>query len=144
VNYSSATLALEGWFAQQWGNRTLVSYESGNVPLPEGRPLPTEAWLRLTLSGIGFARRTIGRGEPWRIWSFLATHQVFVPPASGHDLSDGYISELVTVWDNLDFCIPTAGARWTALDPPLPPTSHREAEWYQQNLSVPLMLEWRG
>jgi hypothetical protein len=143
MNYSAATLALEGWFASRW-TQTLVSYESQNVPLPEKRPTAKEPWLRFTLSGVGSGRRSIGRGEPWSRWDFLAMHQLFVPPSTGHDRIDGYVADLLTLWDCLDFVVPSAGARWTALDPPFAPTSRSEREWWQSNLTVPLQLEWRG
>jgi hypothetical protein len=141
LNYRDATLALEGWFATQWGGRTLVSYESGNIPLPEQRPTAHESWLRFTLAGVGTGFRSVGRGEPWTRWSFLAIHQLFTPPQTGHDVADGYISDLVSVWR--DLAVPSAGARWVVLDPPYAPTARQEREWYQTNLTISLQLEWR-
>jgi hypothetical protein len=141
MNYSQATLALEGFFGQRW-TQTLVSYESGNIPLPENRPTASESWLRFTLSGVGMGRRSIGRGEPWTRWDYLATHQLFVPPQTGHDIIDGYVSDLLTLWQDLDLPVPGAGARWVMIDPPFAPSSRREAEWFQTNITMSLQLEF--
>ena len=143
MNYAQATLALEGYFGSRW-TQTLVSYESGNIPLPEHRPLPTEAWLRFTVAGVGGGRRSMGRGEPWTRWDFLAIHQLFVQPSTGHDVIDGYVNDLLTLWKDFDFVVPGAGARWVSIDPPFSPSARQEREWFQTNLTVPVQLEWRS
>lgn len=144
MNFSSATLFLEGWFHEQWADRTLVSYESQNIPLPEHRPAANESWLRFTLSGVGGGRRSLGRNAPWTIWPFLLSIQVFVPPSSGHNVSDDYVSQIVILSQNLDLMVPAAGARWVSYDPPFPPLARSEREWFMQSVVQPLQLEWRG